>query len=289
AYKEALVACRSDMRAFIDKMNCNPIMVRLAWHDSGTYDVSKPGVGGADGSIRFDEELGHGANAGLSKAMGYVEQFKKKYPILSYADIIQMGSAEAIHLAGGPRIQMVYGRKDAEKCPPEGNLPDGNGPFPGGVDAKQHLRDVFHRMGFSDQDIVTLSGAHTIGRAFKERSGATPNGYGSKNGTAYTGDEAHVARGDGKTGLGMAGGQSWTKKWLSFDNAYFSQASDKNLLALETDKVIQEDADFKGTFDRYAKSQQDFFREYAAVHKRLSELGSTFVVGGGISIDEAKL
>lgn len=32
----------------------------------------------------------------------------------------------------------------------------------------QHLRNVFYRMGLSDQDIVALSGAHTLGRG--ERS-----------------------------------------------------------------------------------------------------------------------
>ena len=35
-------------------------------------------------------------------------------------------------------------------------------------------------MGFTDEEIVALSGAHTIGRAFKERSGACPFGYGEK-------------------------------------------------------------------------------------------------------------
>ena len=33
-------------------------------------------------------------------------------------------------------------------------------------------------MGFDDEDIVALSGAHTLGRAFKERSGVVENGYG---------------------------------------------------------------------------------------------------------------
>merc|ERR1719336_841621 len=53
--------CREELREFIDKTNCNPIMVRLAWHDSGTFDkVSK--TGGANGSIRFSPEINHGAN-----------------------------------------------------------------------------------------------------------------------------------------------------------------------------------------------------------------------------------
>jgi L-ascorbate peroxidase len=41
--------------------------VRLGWHDSGTYDRNIkewPQRGGANGSLRFDAELKHGANAG---------------------------------------------------------------------------------------------------------------------------------------------------------------------------------------------------------------------------------
>lgn len=33
-------------------------------------------------------------------------------------------------------------------------------------------------MGFDDKGIVALSGAHTIGRAFRERSGTVKEGYG---------------------------------------------------------------------------------------------------------------
>ncbi|GBG24311.1 L-ascorbate peroxidase T, chloroplastic [Hondaea fermentalgiana] len=282
-YTKALLECREELRAFIDKMNCGPIMVRAAWHDSGTFDVSKPGVGGANGSIRKSEELGHDANAGLDKALRYADNFKKKYPVLSVADILQMASAEAIALMGGPCIDMRYGRLDAEDCPQEGNLPAGNAPFPRDVDSKQHLRDVFHRMGFSDRDIVALSGAHTVGRAFKERSGTTEFGYGSK-GTPYTSNEEHAARADGGKGLGMMGGQSWTKKWLTFDNSYFKRDGDNNLLMLETDSIIANDPSFKPHFDRYGESQGAFFNDYADAHRRLSELGATFAVPGGIKL-----
>ena len=155
AYKAALIDCRAALAAFIDKMNANPIFVRLAWHDSGTYDkevramnrrrsrprnslatapvylppaiprpqqgarwnctriylrglshpslrarralpraltpspifpsqISEfPACGGANGSIRFEPEINHGANAGLSKAVNYLKRFKKDFPILS--------------------------------------------------------------------------------------------------------------------------------------------------------------------------------------------------------------
>ncbi len=46
---------------------------------------------------------------------------------------------------------------DETKCPPDGRLPDAaKGP--------PHLRDIFYRMGFNDQEIVALSGAHALGR-----------------------------------------------------------------------------------------------------------------------------
>lgn len=276
-YHAALVACRAEVRAFLNESNAGPICIRLAWHDSG--------AGGADGSIRFDAELAHGANAGLSKAVGYAERFKQAFPILSTADVIQLMSAEAVHLAGGPSIPMRYGRKDAAAAAEEGKLPAGMAPFPEQATATEHLRAVFtQHMGFSDRDIVTLSGAHTMGRAFKERSGATPCGFGAK-GTRFTSEEAHAARPDGKLGLGMLGGQSWTQNWLTFDNSYFTAAPTKDLLMLDTDRVIREDPAFKPHFDAYAKSQAVFFEDYADVHRRLSELNSTFLVPGGIALE----
>lgn len=34
-----------------------------------------------------------------------------------------------------------------------------------------HVRDIFYRMGFNDQEIVALLGAHTLGRCYTDRSG----------------------------------------------------------------------------------------------------------------------
>lgn len=62
-------------------------------------------------------------------------------------------------------------------------------------------------MGLDDKEITVLSGAHTLGRAHSNRSGAN-----TLDKTKYT---EHVAEGS------TPGGQSWTKDWLIFDNAYF--------------------------------------------------------------------
>lgn len=66
-----LKALREDLWKLVEKLNCNPILLRLAWHDAGTYDKSKTAFGergGANGSIRFSPEISMGANNGLDKA-----------------------------------------------------------------------------------------------------------------------------------------------------------------------------------------------------------------------------
>merc|ERR1719265_3011187 len=83
-------------------------------------------------------------------------------------------------------------------------LPDAMPPFGcGAKDPATHLRNVFtKKMGFTDVDIVALSGAHTIGRAFNDRSGTCP--FKSGQPSKYT-DDPTVARHDSKAGIGMKG------------------------------------------------------------------------------------
>jgi len=108
--KDTLDGAQAMIDAIIDEKNCNPFFVRLAWHDSGTYDANIkedwPAAGGAIGSIRFAPEITHGANNGLINAVKLLEPVKKKFSEMSYADIYQMASARGIEKAGGPKIDM---------------------------------------------------------------------------------------------------------------------------------------------------------------------------------------
>jgi hypothetical protein len=45
---------------------------------------------------------------------------------------------------------------------------------------------VFFRLGFSNREIVAICGAHTLGRAFGDRSGACPHVSGPQGSTSYT-------------------------------------------------------------------------------------------------------
>ncbi|KAL8482189.1 hypothetical protein ACS0TY_028373 [Phlomoides rotata] len=271
---EQLKSAREDIKELLKTKFCHPILVRLGWHDAGTYNKNIeewPQRGGANGSLRFEIELKHGANAGLVNALKLLQPIKEKYSNVTYADLFQLASATAIEDAGGPKLPMKYGRVDVsgpEQCPEEGRLPDAGPPSPA-----SHLRDVFYRMGLNDKEIVALSGAHTLGRSRPDRSGW------GKPETKYT-----------KDGPGAPGGQSWTVQWLKFDNSYFKdikERRDEDLLVLPTDAAIFEDPSFKEYAEKYAVDQDAFFKDYAEAHAALSNLGAKFDPPEGFSLDDS--
>ncbi|KAJ7959153.1 Ascorbate peroxidase [Quillaja saponaria] len=271
---DQLKGAREDIKELLRTTFGHPILVRLGWHDAGTYNKNIeewPQRGGANGSLKYDIELKHAANAGLVNALKLLQPIKDKYTGVTYADLFQLASATAVEEAGGPKIPMKYGRVDIsgpEQCPEEGRLPAAGPPSPA-----DHLREVFYRMGLSDKEIVALSGAHTLGRSRPDRSGW------GKPETKYT-----------KDGPGAPGGQSWTAKWLKFDNSYFKdikEKRDEDLLVLPTDAVLFEDPSFKVYAEQYAEDQETFFKDYAEAHAKLSNLGAKFDPPEGIVIDDS--
>lgn len=229
---------RELVKQLFDKIPCMPIVVRLAWHDSGSYSA-KDKTGGANATIRFAPESEYGCNNGLGIARDFLEPIKAEVPDMSYADLYQLASVVAIEYTGGPKIPLRFGRidKKQEECSVDGRLPDGHGRM-------EHLRDIFYRMGFNDKEIVVLSGAHALGRAHKERSPF-----------------------DGP----------WTKDPLKFDNSFYQEIlkedPDPKLLRMASDMALLDEPELRALCETYAKDQDLFFKDYALAHKKLSELG----------------
>ncbi|KAL5210001.1 hypothetical protein ABZP36_005624 [Zizania latifolia] len=235
-YQEAIGKARGKLRALIAEKNCSPLMLRLAWHSAGTFDVSSK-TGGPFGTMKKPAELAHAANAGLDIAVRMLEPIKEEFPNISYADFYQLAGVVAVEVSGGPEVPFHPGREDKPQPPPEGRLPDA-------TKGSDHLRQVFGvQMGLSDKDIVALSGGHTLGRCHKERSG-------------FEGP--------------------WTRNPLQFDNTYFKEllSGDKEgLLQLPSDKALLSDPAFRPLVDKYAADEKVFFEDYKEAHLKLSELG----------------
>jgi cytochrome c peroxidase len=70
------IAARLEEKDDYDDGSFGPVLLRLAWHASGTYD-KETGTGGSNGAtMRFAPESGHGANAGLDAARTFLDPVK---------------------------------------------------------------------------------------------------------------------------------------------------------------------------------------------------------------------
>jgi hypothetical protein len=84
------VRAEVDKAILTPKGNYSPIMVRLAWHSSGTYDKDDKSSrhGGSDGAtMRFDPESSDPANAGLTIPQEVLKPIKDRFPTLSYGKL----------------------------------------------------------------------------------------------------------------------------------------------------------------------------------------------------------
>ncbi|CAG8457179.1 1029_t:CDS:10 [Ambispora leptoticha] len=218
-----------------DDGSTGPVLVRLAWHAAGTYDMHT-NTGGSNGAtMRFAMEASDPANAGLEYARKFLEPIKHKFPWISYADLWTLAGVVAIEEMGGPVVPWKPGRTDKTQesdCPPNGRLPDA-------AHTQQHIRDVFYRMGFTDREIVALMGAHTIGRCHKDRSG-------------YDGP--------------------WTYTPTRFSNQL---DEDDELMMLPADMALIIDPKFREIVNIYAQDKKAFFNDFASAFGKLLELGVT--------------
>ncbi|KAJ9565427.1 hypothetical protein OSB04_001393 [Centaurea solstitialis] len=235
-YNKAVDEVKGKLKELIAQNGNAPLMLRLAWHSAATFDVNTK-TGGPFGTMRIKSEQSHAANNGLSTAIDLLEPLKQQFPIISYADFYQLVGIAAVETSGGPNIVFHPGRQDKDEPPVEGRLPNPN-------QGSDHLRDVFVKtMGLTDEDIVALSGGHTLGSCHKDRSG-------------FEGP--------------------WTSNPLVFDNSYFIElvAGEKaGLIQLPTDKALLGDPVFRPLVDKFAADKDAFFVAYAEAHMKFSELG----------------
>lgn len=179
-----------------------PLLIRFAWHISGTYDRESK-TGGSNGStMRFEAEAGDSENAGLDKAIALLAPIHERFPWISLADLWVLSGYVAIEAAGGPRIRFAHGRRDfsweeavalngSSGCPfGDGKVNPNGSRLPAadlGRDQRvsksapkcqqeaptiNAMRATFDRMGLNDHETVALILlGHQFGRCHREVSG----------------------------------------------------------------------------------------------------------------------
>ncbi|TQD82367.1 hypothetical protein C1H46_032059 [Malus baccata] len=285
-YFNEIDKARRNLRALVYSRSCAPIMLRLSWHDAGTYDA-KTKTGGPNGSIRNEEEYSHGSNNGLKKAIDFCEEVKSKHPRITYADLYQLAGVVAVEVTGGPAIDISPGRKDSKISPEEGQLPD--------------AKRVYKSQRYLLSNFVSMSGCGTWLpiELFKATEATEASNFYFEyysflvaTSLLYSklrfGIVSWFARWDcslipwhchklihvktqstsphllGKAHPNRSGFDGpWTKEPLQFDNSCFVELLNESegLLKLPTDAALVEDPEFRKYVDLYIK--------------KLSELGFT--------------
>lgn len=110
---------------FISDGSYGPVLVRLAWHSSGTYDKAA-GTGGRCvkfnsytsssaydklsnyATMRFEPEALHGANNGLQIARQLLQKIKTKYPWISYGDLWTLAGVAAVQVSENQPVNFFF-------------------------------------------------------------------------------------------------------------------------------------------------------------------------------------
>ncbi|PVF93846.1 putative cytochrome-c peroxidase precursor [Serendipita vermifera] len=237
-----------------DDGSYGPVLVRLAWHASGTYDKDTKTGGSNYATMRFNPEALHGANNGLNIARNVLEPVKQKYSWISYGDLWTLAGVAAIQEAGGPKIPWRAGRIDGfeKDVTPDGRLPDA-------AQGSDHIRNIFYRMGFNDQEIVALIGAHALGRCHTDRSGF--EGPWTFSPTSFSNEFYKLLL-----------NEKW--QWRKWNGPkQLEDKKTKSLMMLPTDYALTTDKSFKTYVKAYADDESVFFKDFSAAYARLLELG----------------
>ena len=221
--------------------NKAPAVLRLAFHDAGTYNVLA-GDGGPNGSVLY--ELDRPESFGLKRGLTPVLDAQKLLAgtpaaSVSLADLIQVAGAHAVQLTGGPAITVPLGRLDVGAADPAGRMPPETMTAP-------ELIAHFAAAGFSTRELVALSGAHTIGG----------KGFGAPlefNNAYY------------KTLLS----RPWSDPKASADDRAMASH-----IGLPSDHSLPEDASCLVWIEKYAADQGAWFTDFSLAYVKMGVLGA---------------
>ncbi len=199
-----------------------PMFLRLVFHDAWK---------GGQGTLGLAAELANKENRGLEMGVEMLKDLQEQIreeekQAISLADLIAMAGAVAVEKCGGPAIPVALGRVDANK-PSSQELPQAN------MSVLQ-LIEVYQEKGLNKQDLVALSGGHTLGKGQ---------------------------------------GRPFTEDMFSFSNSYFQdllarghQASES---LLPSDYALLNDEECLFLIIEYSRDRDRFFRDFSTAYQKL--------------------
>lgn len=178
--------------------------------------------------------------------------------VVSCADILALGTRDAVVSLGGPTWEVLLGRRDglvSTAASVQGKLPEANFDL-------QQLTQSFAAIGLSEIDMILLSGVHTIGFTHCDQFTDRLYDFGAPNRSDPSMDPSLVASlkqqcpqvgGDPTTVVGLDVATPFT-----FDTAYYSNLQGGKGI-LFSDQVLFNDGRTRDVVDQLASSPQSLF------------------------------
>jgi peroxidase len=197
--------------------------------------------------------------------------------VVSCADILALASGVLVTMTGGPRFPVPLGRKDSlssSPTAPEVELPHTNFTV-------DRLIQMFGAKGFSVQELVALSGAHTLGFShckefadrifnYRDKLSGKPEPFDPTMNPAFAKGLQGACRDYLKDPTIAAFNDIMTPG--KFDNMYFVNL-ERGLGLLSTDEELWTDARTRPFVQLYAANSTKFFDDFGRAMEKLSLLG----------------
>ncbi|PON83216.1 Peroxidase [Trema orientale] len=243
-------------------------LLRLFFHDCF--------VNGCDGSVLLDDTSNFvgekTANANRNSVRGFdvIDNIKSAVEgvcpgVVSCADILAITARDSVVLLGGPSWDVKLGRRDARTT----SRAAANNGIPPPTFNLNRLISRFNALGLSTQDLIALSGSHTIGQArctsFRARIYNETNIDKSFAQTRQS--NCPRTNGSGDNNLAPLDLQSPTV----FDNNYH-----KNLIQnkglLHSDQQLYNGGSTDSIVRSYADSQTNFFNDFVSAMIKMGDI-----------------
>ncbi|QCD88752.1 peroxidase [Vigna unguiculata] len=267
----ALSTIRTVIRSAVSKeRRMAASLIRLHFHDCF--------VQGCDASILLDDsssiESEKTALQNVDSVRGYnvIDEAKTEVEkvcpgVVSCADIVAVAARDASFAVGGPSWTVNLGRSDSTTA----SKSEATGDLPLFTDDLDTLISRFQKKGLTARDMVTLSGAHTIGQAqcFTFRGRIYSNASDIDAGFASNRLRGCPSLNNNENDKKLAALDLVTPN--SFDNNYFKNLIQKKGL-LHSDQVLFSGGSTDSIVSEYSNNPTTFKSDFAAAMIKMGDI-----------------
>ncbi|KAK4788658.1 hypothetical protein SAY86_019977 [Trapa natans] len=258
-------------------------LLRLHFHDCF--------VNGCDASILLDDTTGFtgektaGGNANSVRGYDVIDTIKSQLEsscpgVVSCADIVAVAARDSVVALGGTSWTVQLGRRDSTTA----SLDDANRDLPSPDSSLDQLTTAFSNKGFNANELVALSGSHTIGKArcttFRSRIYNDTN----INSTYAASLQQNCPTAGGDNNLAPL--DSVTEN--SFDNEYFKNLVNQEGL-LHSDQVLYNGGSTDSQVTTYSQDSSTFLSDFADAMVKMGNLSPLTGSSGEIRTDCRKV